>query len=165
MDVLAKADLEISRGRLWRAKEILHRAVGHSGYRSDVYEKLGNVLLQMSDLVEAGKYLFLAGSRNPEYADAIDTFVERYREKPQNIFHPFPKSAKLSKISEYPPAVADELRQLGLPEDLEDLDGIYVRPPRTLSDRLLPFGCIAIALLGVGLVVLGVIKLVELLAL
>ena len=63
MNVIETAEREMSNGNLWRAKEILHK--------SEIYEKLGNVLLQMSDLAEAGKYLFLSGVRKPEYEKAI----------------------------------------------------------------------------------------------
>ncbi len=78
MDVIKTAEKEIADGNLWRANEILHRAVGHSGYKIEIYEKLGNVLLQMSDLAEAGKYLFLSGVRKPEYEKAIGIFRQKY---------------------------------------------------------------------------------------
>jgi hypothetical protein len=162
MDVVAKADLEIANGRLWRAKEILHKAVGHSGYKAEVFEKLGEVLLQMGDLAEAGKYLFLSGSMRMEHADAIGLFLKRYEGKPHNIFHPFPKSAKLSKISDYPEAVANELRKLGLPEDLKDINGVYIRPSQTIADKLMSVGCITFALIVIALMILGVLKLIEL---
>lgn len=78
MDVIERAEREISNGNLWRAKEILHKSVGHSGYKNEIYEKLGNVLLQMSDLAEAGKYLFLSGVKKPEYEKAIKIFLQKY---------------------------------------------------------------------------------------
>lgn len=95
MDVIERAEREISNGNLWRAKEILHKSVGHSGYKSEIYEKLGNVLLQMSDLAEAGKYLFLSGVRKPEYERAIKIFLQQYEGKPHNLFQPFPRSSFL----------------------------------------------------------------------
>ena len=91
MDVVERAEREISNGDLWRAKEILHKSAGHFGYKSEIYEKLGNVLLQMSDLAEAGKYLFLSGVRKPEYEKAIKIFLQKYEGKPHNLFLSFPR--------------------------------------------------------------------------
>lgn len=161
MDVLERAENEISNGNLWRAKELLHRSVGHSDYKIEIYEKLGNVLLQMNDLVEAGKYLFLSGVRKPEYEKAIRIFLQKYEGKPYNLFHPFPRSAKLSKISEYPQTVADKLQELGLPEELKDVHGIYIKPARGKNGRfaLVIFWFTVLAI--VGLIVLGVVKLFE----
>lgn len=161
MDVLKTAEREIENGNLWRAKEILHRAVGHSGYKIEIYEKLGNVLLQMSDLAEAGKYLFLSGVRKPEYEKAIGIFLQKHESKPYNLFHPFPRSAKLSKISEYPQTVADKMRELGLPEELKDLRGNYIHPSPTKEGRFAVAILFSIVLAILVLTVLGIVKLLE----
>jgi tetratricopeptide (TPR) repeat protein len=161
MDVLKTAEKEIADGNLWRAKEILHRAVGHSGYKIEIYEKLGIVLLQMSDLAEAGKYLFLFGIRKPEYAKAIEIFLHKYKDKPYNLFHPFPRSAKLSKISEYPQAVAEKLRELELPEDLKDASGVYVPAPTAGNDKFALTIFVTIILSITILIILGIVKLFE----
>lgn len=161
MDVIKTAEREIANGNLWRAKEILHRAVGHSGYKIEIYEKLGNVLLQMSDLAEAGKYLFLSGVRKPEYEKAINIFLQKYEDKPHNLFHPFPKSAKLSKISEYPPTVAEKMREIGLPEQLKDVHGIYVSPSTNNDGKFALAIFLFIVLAIVVLIILGIVKLFE----
>lgn len=161
MDVLKTAEREIANGNLWRAKEILHRSVGHSGYKIEIYEKLGIVLLQMSDLAEAGKYLFLSGIRKPEYEKAIGIFLQKYEGKPHNIFHPFPRSAKLSKISEYPKTVADKLRELGLPEELKDANGAYIHPQANNSGKFALAVFLFIVLAIIVLIILGIIKLLE----
>lgn len=161
MDVIRTAEREIADGNLWRAKEILHRAVGHSGYKIEIYEKLGNVLLQMSDLAEAGKYLFLSGVRKPEYEKAISIFLQKYEGKPYNLFHPFPKSAKLSKISEYPPTVGDKMREIGLPEELKDVRGNYIYPSTGSDGRFAVTILLSIVLTIIVLVILGIVKLFE----
>jgi len=161
MNVLRRAEREISNGRLWRAREILENTLGHSGYKAEIYEKLGTVLLEMKDLAQAGKYLFLSGVSKPEYQEAVGIFFEKYENKPRNLFHSFPRSAKLRKISEYPESVADKLRELGLPEILEDETGNTLIHPDHDENRLLKIGCFLIAFLIVALIVLGIVKLLE----
>ena len=162
MNVLERAEREISNGNLWRAKEILQGSVGHSGYKIEIYEKLGVVLLEMRDLAEAGKYLFLSGVRKPEYEEAIGIFLQKYEGKPHNLFRTFPRSAKLKKISEYPKTVADKLRELGLPEVLKDENGIsLVHPDQNNNGRFELIACFSIVFVIVALIILGIVKLLE----
>jgi tetratricopeptide (TPR) repeat protein len=161
MDNLEEAEREITAGNLWRAKEILHRSLKYSGYNVQLFEKLGAVLLQMHDLSEAGKYLFLSGVRKPEYEEAISVFLQKYKDKPHNLFHPFPRSAKLSKVSDYPKPVADKLRELGFSDGLETVHGIYSNRPMSNSGRLAIVVSLAVAFGIALLIILGVVKLFE----
>ncbi len=161
MNVLRRAEREISNGRLWRAREILENSLGHSGYKAEIYEKLGTILLEMQDLAQAGKYLFLSGVSKPEYQEAVGIFFQKYENKPRNLFRSFPRSAKLRKISEYPKSVADKLRELGLPEMPEDENGNTFIHPDHDENRLLKIGCFLIAFVIVALVILGIVKLLE----
>ena len=162
MNVLERAEREISNGNLWRAKEILQGSVGHSGYKIEIYEKLGVVLLEMRDLAEAGKYLFLSGVRKPEYEKAIGIFLQKYEGKPHNLFRTFPRSAKLSKISEYPKNVADKLRELDLPETLKDENGnTVIHPDYNNNGKFELIPCFTIAFVIVALTILGIVKLLE----
>lgn len=161
MNVLEKAEREIADGNLWRAKEILHRDVGHSGYRTDVFEKLGLVLLEMRDLSDAGKYLFLSGARKPEYEEAISLFLEKYEKKPQNLFASFPHSAKLSRISDYPSTVADKFRELGFPEILKDENGGQVNLYKDGGEKASVIIFLSVVLIILGLIILGIVKLIE----
>lgn len=160
MDFLAEADREIAAGNLWRAKEILHRSLKYSGYNIQLFEKLGIVLLKMNDLAEAGKYLFLSGVRKSEYEEAIGIFLKKYEGKPHNLFHPLPRAAKLSKISDYPEAVADKLRELGFSDGLETVHGIT--PTSVGSDGKTALAIfIAVVLVIAVLIILGIVKLFE----
>ncbi len=161
MDFLAEADREIAAGNLWRAKEILHRSLKYSGYNVQLFEKLGIVLLQMNDLVEAGKYLFLSGVRKPEYEKAIGIFLKKYEGKPHNLFHPFPRSAKLSKISDYPEAVAVKLRELGFSDGLETVHGITSNQSVGSGGKIALVVFLFIVLAIVVLIILGIVKLFE----
>ncbi len=76
MDFLESANREIAKGNFWKAKDILFTSVTYAGYRPMVYEKLGKVLLQMQDMSEAGKFLFLSGIWNEAYQIAIGGFLK-----------------------------------------------------------------------------------------
>ncbi|MBK9153233.1 MAG: hypothetical protein IPM25_03260 [Chloracidobacterium sp.] len=159
MKTLEKAEREIEKGRLWRAKEILQGSVSHATYNEDVFEKLGLVLLQMGDLPDAGKYLFLSGVRKPEYENAIGIFLEKHR-NPFNLFRTFPPSAKLRRLSDYPPQLAEELRELGFQEPPRENARAFVSP--NVGSNIIPIFIFLSILLGIlTLIILGIVKLVE----
>ena len=164
MNVSVKAEREVAKGNLWKAKEILQGNVGHAGYKPEIYEQLGNVLLEMSDLADAGKFLFLCGVRKPNYEEAIGIFLHRYETSGDKLFNSFPCSAKLASLNEYPESVAEKLRGLGLPEVLRDKSGdLNLHPERNRNDTPIFIVLIVILLLIVVLIILGVVKLLEIL--
>jgi hypothetical protein len=110
-----KVDAAIQRGEIWRAKEILRGQVGNSGYDSQLFERYGVILLRTADTFEAGKFLFLSGVRNGEYAQSIQLFVDRHRRRqPDRIWHSFPTHIRKTEISQWPKSVVDELAVLGV---------------------------------------------------
>jgi hypothetical protein len=161
-DALKRARLEISNGNLWRAKEILQGAVGHPPFRPEIYEQFGILLLEMRDLAEAGKFLFLSGARKPEYEAAIQIFLKKHEGRPNRLLHSFPRAARLGSLSDYPMMVGKELARLGLKDPLKDEHGRPFDPAdRTPDGRfVMPvlFGILALVAL---LLILGVIKLFE----
>lgn len=162
-DYLMRVEKALSEGKLWRAKEILQGNVSAKKFDPVLYEKYGLVLLEMGDLVEAGKYLFLAGKSNPEYVKAVDLYLSRYAKNGwQNLYATFPASAKLLDPSEYPEPVGYELRRLGYSEkERRKLKGAQVvSKPEALKNKLLNILAIAFVLfllvcffVGVGVVV------------
>lgn len=104
----------IRKNEHWRAKERLQGRLSQNVFDPELFESYGFVLLAMNDTVEAGKYLFLSGVRNPSYSLAIDAYLSRYSGKGmQHIFYTFPKAAQLAPISSYPNVVIDELQARG----------------------------------------------------
>ena len=159
--ILDKARNEIEKGNLWRAKEILQGAIRSESYDVQLFEMLGTVFLQMGDLPEAGRFLFLSGVRRPEYLEAIEIFLSRHRRsKPHNFIYLLPRNARLRNVSDYPGEVAQVLREMGFPEVLKDKHG-RVNQPQTGSDLVFWLTCGTIALVTVALIILGVIKLLE----
>ncbi len=115
--MLQRAESEARAGRLWKAKEIL--CGGLRSYASDarLLESYGLLLDQLGDRVEAGKYLFLSGSRDPRFASVIELFLERHgKGHLNNVISQFPKQIRVRPIDELPPVVLAELKALGLPE-------------------------------------------------
>lgn len=161
MDNLAAADIEIAKGELWKAKEILNKSIKYAGYDVKLYEKLGYVLLRMGDKFEAGKYLFLSGTPDPEYQESIEIYLERYRDKPHNLFHPFPRAAKLPRIADYPERVADKLREIGFADELEAVHQIGRARENGVSDKLALTIFIVVIVCILGLLGLGIVKLIE----
>jgi len=162
MRTLEKAEKELAKGNLWRAKEILQGAIPQAGYNFELFEKLGEVLLAMGDLPEAGKFLFLSGKREPEYEESINIFLHKVRKnKPHDLFRAFPRKARLMTLSEYPVDVAQKLRELGFPEILKDERGRVTVADESGSDAVFLVACLVIVLIVLGLIVMGLIKLKE----
>lgn len=162
MPFLEKAERELANGNLWRAKEILQGSLPSANYNVKLFEKLGVVLLQMGDLPEAGKFLFLSGVREPKYEEAIGIFLRKYGKKPHNFLQSLPRTARLSRISEYPEAVATKLRELNLPEVLKTESGeIAVPAENNIDDKYFLVTCLVLSLVFGILIILGIVKLYE----
>lgn len=156
--VFERSDRELEAGRIWRAREILEGSLPTFGYDPELYERLGRVLLRMGDLPGAGRFLFLSGARADEYREAIDLFRRRHSKA---ILAAFPRAARGCPRSRLPPAVADELRELGVPERPEPATPFF--GPTRWRDRLVAVGCAGSVLTVGAVLVAGVIKIAEIL--
>ena len=97
----------------------------------------------MRDDMEAGKYLFLSGRRQPEYESAIALVLARYRRSPGNLVSRFPNAVRRNKWRDLPEQVRRDLETAGVPSMAPD-DFIWqVGPGRRQSS----FGCGGIAIL------------------
>ncbi len=124
MDLYQRVDEAVERGEAWRAKEILRGNIASGSYDSDLYERYGLLLIELGELVEAGKYLFLSGRRSPEYARAIEVYLARHpADRPDVLYHSFPSAARFSEyeLSRYPLEVRRTLQERGLPEYFKEL--------------------------------------------
>jgi hypothetical protein len=118
-----RVDEAIERGETWRAKEMLRGNVGSGSYDSQLYERYGKLLLDLGELVEAGKYLFLSGRRHPEYDEAIAVYLSRHPEsRPELLFRSFPSGARFRELHRYPLEVRRVLEERGLPQHFADVD-------------------------------------------
>ena len=110
-----RVDQAIERGAGWRAKEILRGNIRVRGYDVDLYERYGRLLLDVGEISEAGKYLFLSGRRAAEYEDAISVYLTRHIPNPEHMYYSFPRAARLSDIEEYPEEVRRTLESIDFP--------------------------------------------------
>src|SRR5262249_41065091 len=108
---LQRAEQESRAGRLWRAKEILSGFIPNVGYCPKTFATYGRILLQMHDLKEAGKYLFLSGLAADEENEAVELFLQNLRGKPCGwIFSQFPGAGRKETLADYPERVQEELK-------------------------------------------------------
>ena len=121
-DLYRRVDEAVERGQAWRAKEILRGNVGSASYDSRLYERYGMLLLDLGEMVEAGKYLFLSGRRSPEYDEAIAVYLSRHpKSRPELLFRSFPSGARFRELHRYPLEVRRILEERGLPQHFADL--------------------------------------------
>lgn len=132
----------LGRGDLWRAKEILQGRIGSGPYDPLLYEQYGAVLLEMRDLREAGKYLFLGGNWRPEYQQAIALFLGRHRSG-RSLLGTFPARAREIPRDRFPETVRAELSARGVPEKPFQSSVPRPVPPRVrkVTNTLSRIGC------------------------
>lgn len=158
MRALENAEREVEKGNLWRAKEILQGSIPNAGYNCDLFEKLGNVLLIMGDLPEAGRFLFLSDRRKPEYEQAIEIFLKKYGNNWRGLLHTFPRPAKLSTLSEYPDGVRRQLEQSGVPAVLKKDSALFSGYSETFTSKVVAWLIVGSIL---AVMLLGISKLIE----
>lgn len=166
-DYVERVEKALAEGKLWKAKEVLQGRIAASGFDPALYEKYGTVLLAMGDLVEAGKYLFLAGADGPEHLNAKELYLSRHAGNGwRNLYATFPSRAKLPDLSEYPEAVADELRRSGYSEEeRKNLKAAHVpNKPKTFKDRLLDILAVSLVLFIFLCLCVGVVVVIRTIA-
>lgn len=161
MRTLERAQDEIAKGRLWRAKDILAGGIGSHPYEASLYLAYGELLLQMGDLRQAGRFLFLSGSKKTEHHQAIDLFLSQFKSGHKNeLYAAFPARARLSKLSDYPQRVADELRKKGFEEIIKHPAAPPI--PKTIWGRISKGCAFAFFSILLMLLVFGVLKAIYL---
>lgn len=153
-----KVDEALAAGRVWRAKEILQGRLRHSPYDQDLYRRYGEVLLEMKDLPEAGRYLFLSGVRDSVYTEAIQAFLERHGRSAASLHDAFPSCMKGPGVSNVPACLWEEVGQRGI-----DSDGLKASLSRNRMSAPVAKGTFGERAIKVGIGVLFAIFLIGLL--
>lgn len=90
-----KADGEIAAGRPWRAKEMLAGRIADARYEPELFRRYAEVLADMRDDDEAGRYFLLAGSREGEGGMLARAFLTRRRKQSvQALWATMPAAAR-----------------------------------------------------------------------
>jgi hypothetical protein len=112
---LSRVEAHAQTGHVWRAKELLRGAIGSGQVDARVLERYGQLLESVGDRIEAGKYLFLSGVRQPDYQPSIHLFLNRYsRSGPKSLVAQFPSRIRCRPLNELPPQVVAELAEFGV---------------------------------------------------
>jgi uncharacterized protein DUF6584 len=112
--LLARVDAEVAGKRLWRAKEIIRGNIANAWPHPEVVERYGQVLLDMGDELEAGKYLWLSGVRIKQYEKPVALFLSRHgRHGAKNLLAQLPKTLKRVEFDQLPTEVQRDLTRLG----------------------------------------------------
>ena len=145
---ISRATEEIANGRLWRAKEILSSSISTYGYSRPVLQQLGEVLLQMSDDLEAGKFLLLSTDKpNEKELVAIELFLKRYGSLDyQKLLSQFPARVRLFERDDYPELLRSVLLEKGAPETLSSTEEIAANDSSAFGNFFWTGGCILLLL-------------------
>ena len=118
-DVLTRVDAELTAGRAWRAKEIIRGAIAGGKAEPAILECYGRLLERLGERVEAGKYLFLSGIRNPEYEESIALFKARHAKRTgKDLVSQFPAGIRRQEFHALPLILQNELAAMGIAADL-----------------------------------------------
>jgi hypothetical protein len=118
-----KARSLLEQGKAEEALQLLAGAVHGAGFDVDFYELFGRTLLATGHKINAGRFLFLCGKRRPEYEDSMRAFINRNHDANnfRQLHSKFPESARtIWKLKRFPQEVAEELRKLGFPENIQE---------------------------------------------
>ncbi len=109
MQAVARARADIDAGRLWKARDRLRGAFVTARANQEVLDLLGEVLFEMGDLPEAGKYWLLTARCDGRFEAAKNALVERNGGRKGTLAVSLPVRAELE---EYPVIVQERLADL-----------------------------------------------------
>ncbi|MBM3967691.1 MAG: hypothetical protein FJ308_21940 [Planctomycetes bacterium] len=160
---ISRAAAEIANGRLWRAKEILGSSISTYGYSREVFRAFANVLLQMGDDLEAGKFLLLAVDKpSASELDAINLFLARYEDQSYSkLLATFPAAARLGNRDDYPEFLRTCLSEYGAPQTLVLREMASTNTPNPTYERFLLMGCGLLAFSAIACTIVGALTIVS----
>ena len=153
-ETIAKARAAALDGDKYRAKEILRSSLGTYGFCPSLYKAYAELLLEMDDKLQAGRYFFFSVTElEDSQQQPVELFLKRHaNEGYKSLLAAAPK-AEIRRLSDLPKFAQDTLRTLGAPEDLKPST-----PPKMWS----AVGCLLVAVLVlIGLVIIGLITVVK----
>jgi hypothetical protein len=140
----------------WKAKEILSGKIGQQEYQPELYRLYGEVLLDLGDMYEAGKYLFLGGGADdPKCREAVSIFLQRHNKKDAyGFFALMPKRFVAAAPELYPESVREYIKEQGFKKkDLEKIQLRYSAEAGDLSIYEKAFFTSAAALMIVAIII------------
>lgn len=171
-DQFADIDAELAEGRMWRARELLAARVLTSDFDPDLFRRYGAVLQAMGDQDEAGRFYMLAGASAGTEGLLADQFLQRRAQPLSELWAAMPEAAcRVKPDSALAPmsalliqtgydknAVAAMISALITRHAAAETRSFTLSIPHTVSSEA---SGIALALFAAALLILGVIKLIE----
>jgi hypothetical protein len=156
-EILSRVRREMKAGRAWRAKEILAGNVSSGRIEPQLLEEYGRLLNHLGDRVEAGKYLFLSGTRSEAYADAIALFRKRHAgRRGADLAAQLPAAVRRLGWEALPAVVRDELVARGVESyALRARASERIEPAQRWRDRLVMAAVFAVFVIAMVAMVLG----------
>ncbi len=107
-------DRERSDGRTWRARDMLRSRIGESAYDAAVFQLYADVLTEMRDDDEAGRYYFLSGERAGRAGELAKAFLDRRtRRQLHLLWGEMPKAASRVESGSIPRVCYSDLEAAG----------------------------------------------------
>ena len=162
---LMRANKELQKGRIWRAKEILASSLPNYGFNAALYEQYANVLMQMGDELEAGRfYLLCVEQPDLNQQRAIDLFVTRHAKKSyRELLKLFPRAARFDRLDAYPQLAQEFLKSREAPEVFPFDPSSSVEANAAGSNHAFAIGCCVVGASGIFFALLGVFQLIKML--
>jgi hypothetical protein len=109
-----KIAAERTNNRLWRAKELVRGRMTASNYDRELFRRYAEILADMHDDDEAGRYYFLSGYRSGRAVDLVKTFLHRRAKREfENFWNEMPQAAHRISPNSIPDICRSELAELG----------------------------------------------------
>ena len=158
---IQRVEAELCDGRAWRAREILASSLSAYGYSREIYLAYANVLVQLGDHLEAGRfYLLSVDEPDEQQRPLVELFLQRYHQDDwMRLLIRFPKPARLSERSKYPNYLRNHLETLNAPS-ITDQEQLI---PNLAYDRpncLLPTTCLSVTIVATICAVVGAYTIV-----
>jgi hypothetical protein len=132
--------MEIASGRLWRAKEILLGRMASSAYEPTLFAKLAEVLAEMRDDDEAGRYYLLGGSiASPAAENLAEAFLHRRRTLSiEALWETMPAAARRLSSASLPVATIELFTKSGYKR--EAIDALVEKMGQRIATKQLEAG-------------------------
>lgn len=117
--VVERAQAELARGEVWRARRRLASYAVSGSYLAEVLALLGAVCQRMGDVPEAGRFWLLSDAEGEEVERAVALFVSLHEQGgPRRLVAQLPRRTRLASLEAYPEAARRRILALGLEAEL-----------------------------------------------
>jgi hypothetical protein len=156
MSALERAEEDVERGDYGLARQRLTSYLAAKGYNPEVLTRIGRLCHDMHDVYQAGRYWLTSTAEGDQVEEAISWFMKRSGTDPAGIASRLPRMVRLESMDDYPEAVQERLRRLGLEEAIAVAARAAGKPAKTpWGERAAIAGCLLVVVLAVAVFLIG----------